>query len=211
MALQVDNESSNPTTPASGISEFFVLSTDNLVKLIDSVGTVTLLNNHSISSTVASSGSIANTDTKISSGLLCSLNTITAGSLVKFTILGTCTSTAAGSQVFTIRYGSANTVADTSIATATFVAQTSGTTVAFSLSIYLTIRTIGSSGTVYGTASLVNQGTTGIYTLATGNAVLAGALAINTTATGYIGLSYISGNASTACTFQNVITELIRQ
>ena len=209
--LLLNNNSSAPSAPSSGKIYLYSLSSDLMIKSIDSVGTIIPMNNHQVSSTTASSGSIANADTKISSGLLCSLNSLTVGSLVRYTIMGTCTSSAGGAQVFTIRYGSGNVVGDTSVATCSFTAQTSGTAIPFCLTINMTIRTIGGSGTVYGTGSLVNQGTTGVYTLATGNFVLAGSLAIATNATGYLGLSYISGNASTACTFQNVITELIRQ
>lgn len=200
-----------PSTPGAGLLDTFALSDDLIIRAKDEYGNTTLLNNVQIASTVASSGAIANTDTKIGAGLKVTRNTLTVGSVIRITIMGTCTSSAAGSQIFTVRFGSGNVVGDTLVATATLVAQTSGTNIPFKLVIELTIRSIGGSGTVYGTATLINQGTTGIYTLATGNFVLAGALAIASNADGYIGVSYISGNASTACTFQNVITELIRQ
>lgn len=213
MSYLLFNNTTVPSTPASGKNYIYVLSSDQMVKMIDSTGTITPLNNHTISSIVTGSSGIADTDTKIGSGLLCTLNTLTAGSLIRFIVTGTCTGAATpGASIFTVRYGSANTVADTAVCTFTLgTGASSGTNISFRVVIDVTIRTIGGSGTVWGNLALINQGTTGLSTTATQSVEIGGTKAIATNATGYIGLSFKSGGVGTTATFQNVITELIRQ
>jgi len=203
-----------PPTPSAGTVALYNDSADNRFKRLASDGEVKIVADNILNSRIAAITPTANTDTIITNGttaLQLSANEPTAGTEIRFSLAGTSTTTAAGSQVFTVRYGTAGTTADTAIATCTIAAATSGSAVPFYLDLVLTVRTVGASGTLYGVGSLVNQGTTGIYTLATGVFILAGALVMNTTATGYLNLSYNSGNASTAATFQNVITKVLKQ
>jgi len=209
--LIFNNRATVADTPASGKSTAFVLTADGMLKIVGSDGLIKPATNVLISSTIASSGAIANTDTKIGSGLQISANELTAGDLIRFTVMGTNTTSNPGAQVFTVRYGAANTVADTAQCTVSLTS-VNGSAIPFRLIIELTVRTIGVSGTIYGYASLINGdgATTGIYSKAT-TIQLVGAIAtINTTSSGYIGLSYISGHANTASTFQNVVVELIK-
>jgi hypothetical protein len=209
--LITNTRSTTPANPLSGTVLQYTLTADQIMRLLlnDATAPGQPFNNVQQSSIVTPSSAIANSDTKISSGLYVPANTLTAGTLIRFTVLGTCTSSAGGAGVFTIRYGTGNVVADGSIGTLTFTAQTSGSAIPFKLTIDITHRVIGASGTIYGYGTLVNQGTIGIYTLATGVFVITPAT-FASNAAGYLNLSYISGNANTATTFQQVITEIIK-
>ena len=86
-------------------------------------------------------------------------------SYVRATFLGTCTSSNADSAVFTLRNGTAGTVAgDTSIATATVTTAGSGSAIAFKAVMEFTIRTLGTgtNGTLAGSLTVTNTGVTGI-------------------------------------------------
>jgi hypothetical protein len=108
-----------------------------------------------------------------------------------------------------VRYGTAGTTADAAINAVTLgAAQTSGTSIPFEVSYLITVRTTGTGATCDGYAVLVNQGTTGISTTAT-EVIRGSASTFNTqTALTYITVSYASGNASTASTFQDAVIEL---
>lgn len=162
-----------------------------------------------VSSITASTGAIANTDTVISKGIYIPANKLTPETHMKIEIIGTYTAAAAVNSIFTVRMGTNNTVADAAKGTVTIGSPSSGTNIGFKLVIDITVRTIGSSGTIYGFGTLINDltasgilnGTIRTYTL--------GAIAtIDTTAANYLNVSFISGHASNAGTFQNVITSV---
>lgn len=139
---------------------------------------------------------------------------LTAGRFMTSTIIriefsGTCTSTAGNTSTFRIRIGTAGTTADgivMSITTA--AAAVSGTNVAFSGEIDMTIRTIGASATAFGYLTLFNQGTTGISTTST--QVIQGTMtAFNSTTANFVSLTYQSAAATTTSTFQVAQIEVI--
>jgi hypothetical protein len=203
-----------PPTPTAGTVALYNDSADNRFKRLASDGQVKSVVDNILNCRIAAITPTANTDTIITNGTSSwqgSANELTAGSEILVRIAGTSTTTAAGSQVFTVRYGTAGTTADTAIATCTVVAATSGTAIPFYIELMLTVRTVGSSGTLYGIGNITNQGTTGFYTLSGGITIMAGSLVMNTTTTGYINVSYNSGNASTAATFQQVIIKVLKQ
>jgi hypothetical protein len=159
------------------------------------------------------SGAIANSDTKIvSSTTAMGANRLQAGTVIRITLHGTCTSTAAGAGTITLRYGTNGTTADAACEAWTLgAAQTSGTTIPFTIECVVTIRTTGASATADGGLTLVNSGTTGLSTTAT-QVVRGTNTTINTaTASTFWTVSYISGNASTACTFQQAVIESVFQ
>ncbi len=186
---------------------------DNTMKLLkhkDYYGVYTALNNKHISSAIAASAAIANTDTLITNGLYLSQRALTAGSKIKITLWGTCTSSNASAQIFSIRFGKLNTKADGAIATLTVDADAAGTNIPFCIEIDITVRTIDSAGTIYGYGKVTTHGGTGLYAEEVGIIALAGALAMNMNEPGYLNVSYISGHANTATTFQNAIVEVTR-
>lgn len=203
-----------PASPGAGVSVLYSDTADGRFKFIGSDGIVKSIDSDVLNSIIASTAGIANTSTIISGGtssLHLSANELTAGSLIRVNIIGTCTAGAAGTQVFTLYYGTAGTTSDTAICTFTITSATSGSTIAFNLELLVTIRTIGSSGTLYGAVVITNTGTTGIYTASGGVIIAAGTLAINTQNAGYLNVGYISGSASVTTTFQNVIIEVVKQ
>lgn len=87
------------------------------------------------------------------------------GTYVRATFLGTCTSSNADTATFTLRNGTAGTVAgDTSIATAAVTTAGSGSGIAFKAVMEFTIRTLGTgtNGTLAGSLTVTNTGVTGI-------------------------------------------------
>jgi hypothetical protein len=202
----------NPSAPVSGYGEWCSSISGMKAKMLAD-GIVRWYDNVIISSIVAASAAIANTDTKIDAGLLLSANEFTAGTDTDIDIFGTCTVSSAGAQVFSVRFGALNTKADALICTVSLTSASSGTAIPFHLKIHLTVRTIGAAGTIYGWFELLNGdgATTGVYTKVSSSQAVGGIATLNTTASGYLGISYISGHASCACTFQNVVIKVTKQ
>jgi hypothetical protein len=141
--------------------------------------------------------------------------TLNAGSVVRATIVGTCTSSNADVSTFTLRMGTAGTVAgDTSVATWTVTSSGSGSSVVFRAVLDLTIRTLqttsSANGTGYGSLAVQNTGATGIVGVT--NTVVASASAISALPTNtatYLDISYVSAATTTTTTFQEAILEII--
>lgn len=172
--------------------------------------------------TVAASGAINNVETLLLATPLLlptrtdfgqvEIGTLNVGTLVRWTIQGTTTDTAANATTFTIRMGTAGTVAgDTSVAT--FVTSSSGTTgtaVPFTAIISLTIQTLAAT-TGTGTGQMViNSPTTGIIGAAISfNVGSAAAItALPTTTATFIDLSAVTAATTTTNTFQSVQCEI---
>lgn len=172
--------------------------------------------------TVAASGAINNTETLLLATPLLlptrtdfgqvEIGTLNIGTLIRWTIQGTCTDTAANASTFTIRMGTAGTVAgDTSVAT--FVTGSSGTTgtaVPFTAIISLTVQTLAAT-TGTGTGQMViNSPTTGIIgAVLSFNVGSASAItALPTTTATFIDLSYSTAATTTTSTFQSVQCEI---
>ena len=135
--------------------------------------------------------------------------TLNVGSLIRVTINGTCTSTNADVSTFTMRAGILGTTADASIATWVVTSSGSGTAIPFTVVINVTVRTLGASGTAYGTMSVQNTGVTGIAAVT--NTVVASASAITalpTTTATFLDFSYVSAATTTTCTFQAATLEI---
>lgn len=132
-----------------------------------------------------------------------------AGSTYRITLAGTCTTTVANASTFTLRYGTARTTADATIATFAVTSAATGTSIPFRVEMLLTIRTVGATGTVAGTATVLNNGVTGIAAAAVTVVALTPS-AINTTLDGYLSASYKSAALTTTSTFQNTIVESVR-
>ena len=204
---------SAPSTPASGVFLDWVDSADNRKKIVGSDGIVHPLNNLMTSNITSSSGAINNSPTYLTTAPLhISANDLTVGTIIRFTFKGTSTCTAGNAQTFTLRYGSAGSISDTSFGTVAITSATSGSAIPFKIVIDAVVSAIGTSGTVYGYVDVFNQGTTGFYTLNYGLfSITTTALTINTTAAGYLGVSFVTAATTTTDTFSQTIIELIRQ
>jgi hypothetical protein len=164
--------------------------------------------------TTAASSAINTTETIIVGGLGFSkipANTLQVGTTFRFVLNGTCTASAANVSTFRVGFGTAGTAADTAIGTAaTAASATSGTAIPFSVEITFTVRTVGASGTIAGTLTLMNSGTTGISTTLTQTIALTAA-AIDTTVDSYLSVTYQAAATTTTCTFQNGIIEVVKE
>jgi hypothetical protein len=139
------------------------------------------------------------------------LGTLQVGTLVRWTIQGTCTDTVANTSTFGVRMGILGTVAgDTLVATfVTSVSGSAGTSVPFTAVISLTVQTLTATGT--GTGQLViNSPATGIIGAAISfNVGSAAAItALPTTTATFIDLTLITAATTTTNTIQSVQCEI---
>jgi hypothetical protein len=164
----------------------------------------------SVFSSVAASSAINTASTYITPSASIPANTLQVGATYRIIVTGTCTSTAANVSTFVLRLGTAGTTSDTSVCTVTCTGATSGTAVPFTAVFYVTIRTIGSSGTAMGSGSITNTGTTGISSNGVGGGGSTTAVTVNTTVANFVGVSYSSAASTTTCTFQMAIVEAVK-
>jgi hypothetical protein len=162
------------------------------------------------SAITAASAAINTTETVITKTAAVQANRLQAGTVIRVTWIGTCTSTAANISTFALRWGTAGTTADALLASApTAAAATSGTTIPFRAVMEVTIRTTGASATAYGTLSVENAGATGIATV-TQQFIVATMTAINsTTANAILSATYKSAATTTTSTFQEAFIEVV--
>lgn len=206
-----------PSTPTAGKLSKFVSSVNLRPYTIDGSGTI-LNYGTGWGCTTSASAAINTTETIVAGGnavqgqtVLIPANTLQAGSTIRITLLGTCTSSVANNSTFTGRIGAAGTTADGTLFTAVVAAAASGTAIPFKIGIEFTVRTVGSgtAGTIAGTATIFNQGTTGISTL-TVNVIPLSVSGFDTTVQNYFEVTYKSAAVTTTSTFQNGIVEVVR-
>jgi hypothetical protein len=200
-----------PSTPVSGNLKVWYNSTDKMLKMIDSTGTVFPISNV-LQFSSESDQAIANALTSILHGTAYNNQSgyITAGTLLRYTICGSTATIVTAAQTINISYGANNDSSDTAIITFPTFNSANGTNV-FKIVIELVIRTIGASATGYATMSLINASTTGIYTAT--SLIQSGTIStIDLTQGGrYFNVNYNSGSASTTTTFKTVSFEMIRK
>jgi hypothetical protein len=158
----------------------------------------------------AATAAINTTETIIATDSLGTAS-LAVGTTFDFKAYGTCTASAANNSTFTVRFGTTGTISDPSIATWTVTSATTGTAIPFQIDMPITVRTIGSgtSATVYASAALDNNGTTGISaTTPYVNAVAVGGFPSNISA-GILSVSYKSAAVTTTTTFQTAIIAML--
>lgn len=155
---------------------------------------------------------IANTETKLlSSASSMPANRLQAGTMFHCVLGGTCTGGSSPSTpTINLRYGTAATTSDGLCEAFTLgTSPTTGTSIAFFIDFYVTIRTTGPSATAQGILRLVNQGITGLSTTAT-QAIAGVNTTINTTtATTFFTVSFKSGSANCSATFTTMYAEIL--
>ena len=134
-------------------------------------------------------------------------NTIAAGTVYRVVAYGTCTSSAANVSTAKIRFGSTGTASDTALATFNITSATSGSNVAFSVEFYITFQSTTAAEV---TATLHNNGSTGIYTALQIIMAPANTTALTTTSNEVLQLSYASAASTTTSTFQIATIELLK-
>ena len=198
-------------TSSSSAAAFVAAPTAGLMNLKSTAANAISWSLNSAGTTAASSG-INTTETVISPTMAIPAGALVAGSSYRIRVIGTCTPTAANLSTFTIRMGTNNTTADTTLMTLTMTSSTSGSSVPFWGEFVITVRSLNSStGNVIASGVVTNSGTTGINTVATPVFVLGSVVtSINTTsAIQNISLAYKSAATTTTSTFQQVTTEAL--
>ena len=150
---------------------------------------------------------VANTETVVASYSMAA-NYMEAGLSFLVKAYGRLTSGATpGSSIFRARIGT-TTLTGNIPATLTIVNATLVTAAPFKLEMLITIRTAGSGGTAIGNTA-VNGGIVGAFTAVADVSAISATVAVDTTAAKLLELTYISGNAGTTATFENVAIGVI--
>ena len=213
MSYYVYNATNAPSTPATGKATTYEDSADKLIKIIDDAATVRVFAQNAIASIVGASGAINNTETIIVGGLNNAkiyANQLKVGTVIRITLEGTCTTSAANASTWAVRFGTLGTTSDGLLGTAnTSVAGTTGTAIPFEATILFTVRTIGAAGTIAGYVKLITTGATGISAV-TAQVVALTPTAINTTVDNWLSATYVSAANTTTSTFQNAMIEVVK-
>lgn len=169
-------------------------------------------NDQAQASIVADSAAINTTETIIVKTATLPANRLIAGTHIRATLTGTCTTTVANTSTFTIRMGTAGTTSDTAIATpVTTVAGTTGTNIPFKMVLEFTVRTVGASGTGSIEFGLDSNGLTGIVAAQTPQLLFPAMSTFNTTtANNILSISYKSAATTTTSTFKNAVIEIVQ-
>jgi hypothetical protein len=161
-------------------------------------------------SITSASGAINNTETLIIKTSALAASRLQVGSVIRITLMGTCTSSAANVSTFKIRIGTAGTTSDGVVASAaTSVAATTGTAVPFRMVFELTVTATGASAANTGYCTLENTGTTGISAQTTQIILPTFTTFNSTTANNIISCTYVAAAATTTSTFQNAYMEIV--
>lgn len=154
--------------------------------------------------TVAASSAINTTETIVTPTFLVKANTMQPGTVYRVKISGTCTSTNADVNTFTLRYGTAGTISDSAIATVAPTAAT-GSAIPFQVEFTFVCRT-ATTAAAFGL--LRNSGVTGCSNAA----VLPGDTGTDTISTvldRYLSVSYLSAATTTTVTVQLATIEVV--
>jgi hypothetical protein len=158
--------------------------------------------NGCIAATTAASAAINTTETVIAGGLnnaVIPANSLRVGSVIRITMPGSCTATAAVLSTFTLRLGTAGTTADASVATGTCTGAT-GTAV-FKAVMEFIVTGVGATGTILGNLQVTNSGVVGIAILNVTNVALTVTATLNTTTANYLSVSYKTAATTDTSTF----------
>lgn len=193
-------EESVPSTPSAGNARIFVDSTSGMLAYKDDAGRVWAWSqNASISNQTVNAADTYLTD----SSLIIPSWSLQARTILRWRVSASKTGAGTAQPVYNIRIGSARTTADTARLVLTGPLQTAIADIG-TLDIMLTVRNIGASGVLQGTAFWSHRGTaantttsgTGFANDTTGHVEGASAGFDNTALGGlYIGLSVNSGTS----------------
>lgn len=156
-----------------------------------------------VSATTAASGAINTTATVIAggtnSGAVFPANSLKVGTVIRISIPFSCTSSAADTATWSLRFGTAGTTADTAFATVAVTSATSGTGILGKVVIEFVVTTVGTTGTTLGQLVMWNTGITGAATNNCTVVAITPSAVLNTTVTSYMTVSFIT--SATTCTY----------
>lgn len=215
MAEILLDEQSVPGTPASGSLFLYPDSTASLPAFKNDAGRAGLLGRGSFNAAIAAQGAGFSSDTYVTdSGLLIPSFGLQARSRFLWMLSASKTAAGVGTPIYTLRIGANQSTADTSRLALTGPAQTAVADIG-TLYIMATVRSVGASGVIQGTAWWAHRGTaantttsgTGFANDSTGHVEGTSAGFDNSALGGsYIGLS-INGGTSAAWTVTQVWAE----
>lgn len=159
-------------------------------------------------STVAASAAINTAETLLLATPLAAGVSLRVGSIVRWIVHGTNTSTVANASTLNLRAGILGTIADASFATAAVTSAAAGAGIAFELGIQFVVQTLGAAGTAFGSMRVTNTGATGIAAVTNTVVPFTSATLATTTAT-FLDLTYVSAATTTTSTFQDISCEII--
>lgn len=207
------NKEATPSTPAADKAHVFLDTTTEAMAYVDDAGAVRVLAQNAPCGITATSGAINNVETIIVGGLNnCRIkaNQLKVGTIIRATLQGTCTSSAANASTWRFRLGTAGTTADGVIGSAAnSVAAASGTNIPFTCEMVMTVRTIGASATLVGYMELRNTGVTGISAVTVQTVELT-ASAFDSTVDNWLSVTYVAAASTTTSTFKNAFIEIVK-
>lgn len=190
---------------ASGASVIGTDSTSNTVKLCNNGGSAQdVLNGGSLfgllSSITSATSAIVNSETQVV-GVTIAANKIVAGTVIQFEAAALCTDTTSpGNSVWKLHIGTASItggVVPVNVSFAPVINQTSKWTRFIGS---LTFRSIGASGSVFGEGQTLADPA---YSITAGaQSSITAAVTVDTTVNEVIEVTFVSGAASSSCTFQ---------
>jgi Pectate lyase superfamily protein len=157
-----------------------------------------------ISSTTAASGAINTAETGVAGGTnnaVFPANSIKVGTVIRAILTGTCTATVANASTFTLRFGTAGTTGDASIATGAVTSAATGTNIPFRVIVDFVCTSVGTTGTLLGSLAVTNSGATGLAAQGTTVVALTVTATLNTTVASYLTVTYKSAATTTTSTF----------
>jgi len=162
----------------------------------------------------AATSAINTTETIIAGGATAqgtafSANTFSVSSTVRITVEGSCNSSHADVQTFSLHFGISGNATDTLIGSAT-VTSAGFSTELFEVTIQITFVTIGASGSIIGYMKWIDNSMSGFNGNSTGVKALTVA-APNTTTANFFTLTYQSAASTTSTTFNHAVIEIIKQ
>lgn len=208
MAKIVLGEESVPTTPSSGAGIIYYDSTASLPAFKNDAGRGGVLYGASFNCSIAAQGAGFATDTYVTdSDILIPSFGLQARTNILWMISASKTAASTATPAYTIRIGANRTTADTSRLALTGPAQTAAADIGI-LTIMLTVRSVGASGVIQGTANWSHDIAAGGFCNNDSGSVQGTSAGFDNSALGgqYIGLS-INGGASSAWTLTQVRVE----
>lgn len=159
-----------------------------------------------IAAITASSAGINSTETIVVSATI-PANFIKAGTTFRVRVWGTCTSSAANTGNFRIRFGPNGNNTDTQLIDLTTTAAASGTNIPFFSEFDITFQ---STTVAEVAADLSNNGTTGVSNAVGVVAAPVNTTALTTTSQEILSMSFQASAATTTCTFTNATIEVVK-
>jgi hypothetical protein len=133
-------------------------------------------------------------------------NFLAVGDVLQVTFFGTYAASAAGTVTYRLRYGTANTTADTAIVVHGPTASGGTATISLRGEFWITLRTVGATGTLIAAQSTIGPPVGALL----GPSSATTTTTINTAVSSFLGLTVATSVATANVTIHQAFTELMR-